>query len=124
MSRSVRHRLWNDHARRRCLNDWRRRRRHDGCGWGRSGLRRNWRNHGLRGNRRRYRRPNWRRGNCFLLLGNRPQHITRTGDVRQINLGFDFFFAAQRARGTRRGALRFSRAADVGPHFFCFVVLK
>jgi len=43
--------------------------------------------------------------------------------VRQIDLGFDFFFAAQWTRVARRRRLRFSRAADMGPHFFCFVVL-
>jgi hypothetical protein len=42
--------------------------------------------------------------------------------VRQIDLGSDFFFAAQWARAAP-GRLPFSRAADVGSHFFCFVVL-
>ena len=44
--------------------------------------------------------------------------------MRQINLGLDFFFAARRARGSRRGTLGFSRATDIGPHFFCFVLLQ
>jgi len=44
--------------------------------------------------------------------------------VRQINLGFDFFFAAQRTSSARRRTLRFSRAADIGPYFFGFVVLQ
>jgi hypothetical protein len=39
-----------------------------------------------------------RRNNRFFLLRNRLQHISRTRDVRQINLGLDFFFAANRAR--------------------------
>jgi hypothetical protein len=43
--------------------------------------------------------------------------------MRQINLGLDFFFAAQRARGPRR-RLRFGRAADVGPYFFRFMLLE
>jgi hypothetical protein len=43
--------------------------------------------------------------------------------VRQIDLGFDFFFTAQWTRVARRGRLRFSGAADVGPHLFCFMVL-
>ena len=86
--------------------------------------------------RRRYHnrpRRNWRycwaRGKgrdrrSFLLLSNRLQHIARTRDVRQINLGPDFFFAAQGARGTRRRGLCFRRAADVGPHFFCFMLFQ
>jgi hypothetical protein len=44
--------------------------------------------------------------------------------MRQINLGFDFFFAACRTRDARRGTLRFSRAADIGPHFFCLMLLQ
>jgi len=52
------------------------------------------------------------------------QHISRPGDVRQIDFGLDFFFAAQRARGTRRRRLRFGRAAEVDPHFFRFMLLE
>jgi hypothetical protein len=44
--------------------------------------------------------------------------------VRQINLGFYFFFAAQDARCARRRRLRFGRAADVGSYFFCFMLLQ
>jgi hypothetical protein len=44
--------------------------------------------------------------------------------MRQINLCFDFFFTAKRTRGARRRRLRFSRAADVGPHFFCFMLFQ
>jgi hypothetical protein len=60
--------------------------------------------------RRRCRRR--RRRRRFFLLRNRFQHISRPGDVRQINLGLDFFFAAQRARGPRRRELCFGRAAE------------
>jgi hypothetical protein len=35
----------------------------------------------------------------FFLLRNGSQHVSRTGDVRQVDLGLDFFFAAQRAAG-------------------------
>ena len=38
-----------------------------------------------RARRRRYR---------FFLLGDGFEHVSGTGDVRQINLGLDFFFAA------------------------------
>jgi hypothetical protein len=83
------------------------RRRHSrGWCWRRSygRLRRRSRNRGLRGRRRNDRRTRrdsrFRGRRCgFLLLRDRLQHISRTRDVRQINLGFDFFFAAQ---GTRR----------------------
>jgi hypothetical protein len=44
--------------------------------------------------------------------------------VRQIDLGLDFFFAAQWARGTGGRRLRFGRAADVGSHFFRFMLLE
>jgi hypothetical protein len=44
--------------------------------------------------------------------------------MRQINLGLDFFFAAQRARRTCRRRLRFGRTAKMDPHFFCFVLLE
>jgi hypothetical protein len=43
--------------------------------------------------------------------------------MREINLGLDFFFAAQWARAARRGTLRFSRAADIRPHLLGFMVL-
>ena len=108
----------------------RRRNRRGRC-WGRSGRRgrlgrRRRRNGRLCRNGRRDRahdRPDRRRSSSFLLLGNCPQHVSGAGDMRQINLGFDFFFAAQRARGTRRGGLRFGRATDMCPHLFRFMLL-
>lgn len=84
-----------------------------------------WCNHELRRRWRRGRTNRRRRnGNAFLLLRNRFQHIARTRDMRKINLGLDFFFAAQRPRGARRRRVRFRRPADVGPYFFCFVLLE
>jgi len=44
--------------------------------------------------------------------------------MRQINLGLDFFIAAQRARGPGRRCLRVGRAAEVDPHFFRFMFLE
>jgi hypothetical protein len=44
--------------------------------------------------------------------------------MRQIDFGFDFFFTAQRARGTRRRRLRFGRASDVDSYFFRFMLLE
>jgi hypothetical protein len=52
------------------------------------------------------------------------KHIARPGDVRQIDLGLNFFFAAQRARGPGGRRLRFRRAADMGPDFFCLMLLE
>ncbi len=140
-------RLW----RRRCNNrsGWSSRRRrncrlfHHGLRY--NGLRRrdrSRRNHGC-GRRRRFRdlryrrsnrrlcgdRRNWRthrrrgRSGSFLLLRNSAQHIPGTRDVRQVDLGFDFFFAAQRTRGFRRGSLRIGLASNMSPDLVCFVVL-
>jgi hypothetical protein len=44
--------------------------------------------------------------------------------MRQIDLGLDFFFAAQRTRRAGRRRLRFGRAAEVDPHFFGFMLLE
>jgi hypothetical protein len=44
--------------------------------------------------------------------------------VRQIDLGLDFFFAANRARGPGRRRLRFGRAAEVHSHFFRFMLFE
>ncbi len=105
--RRGRFRRWNRwrHGRRRRSCHWRRRHNHWSGGHGRRC--------GTSGRRNR-----------FLLLGNGFQYISRPGDVRQVNLGLDFFFAAQRARRPGRQSLRFGRAADVGPHLLCFVLLE
>jgi hypothetical protein len=44
--------------------------------------------------------------------------------VRQVDLGLDFFFAAQKARGLGGRRRPFRPAAEVGPHFFRFVLLQ
>jgi hypothetical protein len=107
---------WRSGGRGRCR--WRSKR----SGGRRCGPRYRWRHcHGPRYRRRRC----WarRRRNRFLLLSNGSQHISGTGDVGQINLGLDFFFAAQWTRRLRAGRRRFGRAAQVDPHFFRFVIL-
>jgi hypothetical protein len=83
-----------------------------------------WRSHDRWPRRSRRRGTRRWRSRSFLLLRDRLQHIAGTGNVRQINLGFYFFFAAQCARSARRRRLRFGRAADVGPYFFCFMLLQ
>jgi hypothetical protein len=79
----------------------------------------------------RFRHDCWRSGRAhrwgrrrFLLLRDSFQHISRPGNVRQINLSLDFFFAAQWARGLRSRRRRLGRAAQVYPHFFRFVLLE
>ncbi len=110
-------------------NRWtrRRRRRNWSRGYGRCRRRRRWPcgrrcDNRLRCYWRRYRTRG--RCNCFLLLRNGLQHVSGTGDVRQIDLGLNFFFAAQRARGAGRRGLCFGRAADMRPHFFRFMLLE
>jgi hypothetical protein len=65
-----------------------------------------------------------RSGGRFFLLGDGFQNIARAGDVRQVDLGLDFFFAAQKARGLGGWRRRVGPAAEVGPHFFRFVLLQ
>jgi hypothetical protein len=115
-----------------CRPHWSRRRSGNRSSSRRSNWRRSWPccwcgwcNYRLCHNRRRCRTNWWRGGRGrFLLLCNRLQHISGTRDVRQINLGFYFFFAAQWACGARRRGLRFSRAADMDSNFFSFMLLQ
>jgi hypothetical protein len=60
----------------------------------------------------------------FLLLQYGFEYISRMGNLRQVNLGLDFFFAAQRARGLGRMRRRFGQAAEMAPHLFRFVLLE
>jgi hypothetical protein len=47
-------------------------------------------------------------GGCFGLLLDRPQNVSRTGDIRQIDLGLDLVFGASGA-GSLRGCGGFFR---------------
>jgi|HubBroStandDraft_6_1064221.scaffolds.fasta_scaffold159713_2 hypothetical protein len=123
------HRTWNNWSRRssrhrrcrRCHRRLRYRRRNHwpahASGW--RCCRRSmchWRHHRTR--------RHWRR-NRFLLLSNGSQHIPRSGNVRQINFGLDFFFAAKPARtGLASRRRTFRRGADVHPHFLRFVLFQ
>jgi hypothetical protein len=113
---------WRSHnCRTRCgrRRSWsrgygRRWRRRWPSGWRRdNGLRCHWRDRRTRG-----------RSDRFLLLRNGLQHVSGTGDVRQVDLGLNFFFAAQWARGSGRRGLCFGRAANVLPHLFRFMFLE
>ena len=44
--------------------------------------------------------------------------------MREIDLGLDFFFAAQWTGLPGRLRRRIGRAAEVRPYFFCFMLLK
>jgi hypothetical protein len=66
-----------------------------------------------------------RRRHSLLALRNRLQDISRTGNVRQINFGFDFFFAAKRTRTrlARRGRT-FRRGTEIYAYFLRFVLFQ
>jgi len=98
----------------RCRN-WSRGRR----GW----LRHRWCNCRLRCHRRRSRATRRWMLDCLFLLRDGLEHVSRPGDVREIDLGLDFFFAAQRTRGSG-GWRRLGRAAEVRPHLFRFMLLE
>jgi hypothetical protein len=106
-----------------------------------------WRlSHRLRRNRSRWRRGHrLRRGRCdhrlfycrgydwprrgwsdgFLALGDRSQHIAGTGNVGKIDLGFDFFFAAGRARtGLACRRRTFRRGTNVGAYLLRFLLFQ
>ena len=100
---------------------WRRSRL--GGGWGRSRGRRSC---GCRLCLDGRRRTCGRSGRCgcgLLLPRNLLQHITRLGDMRQINLCFDFVSVAARTRRARRRGLCVGSSAEMGPHLLCFVLL-
>jgi len=56
------------------------------------------------------------------LLGDELEHIAGFGDVRQVNLGFDFVSFPTGARPGRRG-LGLGGGAEMRAHLFCFVLL-
>jgi hypothetical protein len=58
-------------------------------------------------------------------LRDRFQHIPRTGDVRQIDFGSDFFFAPAGARtGFAAGRRTVSGGADIHPHLLGFMLFQ
>jgi len=60
----------------------------------------------------------------FLLLCDGLEHISRTGDVREIDLGLDLFFATQRTCSFRCVCRGFGCTPNVSPHLFSFVFLE
>jgi hypothetical protein len=64
------------------------------------------------------------RRNRLFLLRNCLKDISRPGNIRKVNLGLDFFFAAGcpcRLRGRR---LRLCGSMEVGPHLFRLVLFE
>ncbi len=83
-----------------------------------SSFRRGWRSLRLGG---RADRRNFHR---YLLL-NGAQHVSRAGDVREVDLGFDFFFAVGGTRSSPCGTWhRVGAAAEVLSHQVRFVIFQ
>jgi hypothetical protein len=129
---------WNHHHRRWAVSgSYRTRRHHSRCrrrrrfahGRGRFCLRRRyWRWSFCPCFHCRHRRPGRRARrwglNRSLLLGDGAQHIPRSRNTREVDLGFDLFFAVSSARRRlRRTGRRIGAAAKMPPHQFRFVVL-
>ncbi len=76
--------------------------------------------------RRRCNRPWWSNRRCsaaLLLADDRLQHITRLGDVRQVNLGLDAFrFSSRGASGLSGRA--FARAAEMLADLLRFMLFR
>ena len=64
-----------------------------------------------------------RRLSCSLLLGDGAQHIAGPGNIRQVDLGLDAFFAACASRSSCRTRRRIGAAAEMLPHQVRFVIL-
>jgi len=81
----------------------------------------------------RWRRRNWRL-DCrtrhrmlggFLLLCDRAQHIARSRNMREVDLGLDLFFAGSGARRWPRRTRRcIGTAAEMFPHQVRFVIFQ
>jgi hypothetical protein len=60
---------------------------------------------------------------CFLLLRDEAQDVSRSRNMREVDLGLDLFFAVS---GTRRSLRRTRRcvgaAAEMLPHQFRFML--
>ena len=102
-------------AQRRRRGNWRSGRR-------RYGLRRRRRTTGFGNGGGAGRARRWR--HRFFLLRDCLENISGPGDVRQIDLGLDFFFAARRAGGSGGRRLCFAGGAEVAAYFFCFVLFQ
>jgi hypothetical protein len=76
-----------------------------------------------RGGRSR-RRSRCRRSSGLLFIKNGLQHVSRLGDMRQVNLGLDFVRASMRSTTRLRRAVPVPRAFEVRTNFFRFVLFE
>ena len=76
--------------------------------------------------RRRNRRLDYpaRRGmlGCFLQLRDSAQYVSRSRNMREVDLGLDLFFAVSGTRSSRRTRRCVGAAAEMSPHQFGFVI--
>ncbi len=84
---------------------------------------RHWRNRWRSGARRRRRR-RCRRVRLCLLLPKKIQNIARLGDVRKINLGFDFVTVMAGGALWLGSGVRFPLPLEVSTHLVRFVILQ
>ncbi len=61
-----------------------------------------------------------RRGMCLHLLADRLQHVSRLGDMRQIEFRLNLVFCRMRARGPSGRSLRLRLSGIVSPHLLRF----
>jgi hypothetical protein len=71
----------------------------------------------------------WRRSRCgrssgLLLIKNSLQHVSRLGDMRQVDLGLDFVRASMRSTTRLCRAMPVPRAFEVRTNFFRFVLFE
>jgi len=59
-----------------------------------------------------------------LLLRDGAQHISRPGNMREVDLGLDFVFAASGTRSLCRTRRRFGAATEMFPHQIRLVVFQ
>ena len=65
-----------------------------------------------------------RRSSGLLLIKNGLQHVSRLGDMRQVNFGFDFVRASMRSTSRLRRVMPVPRAFEVHTNFFRFVLFE
>ncbi len=110
-------------------NQSRRRRRGFGCGLGGRCLRLCW-------SYRSFRFHGWLRNRCLdcrarrrmlrdsFLLRDGAQHISRAGNMREVDLGLDLVFTASGTRSLGRTGRRLAAAAEMFPHQFRFMLFQ
>jgi len=62
--------------------------------------------------------------NCFLLLRDEAQNVSRSRNMREVDLGLDAFFAVGGTRSLRRTGRPLEAATEMLPHQFRFVLFQ